>query len=78
MEYYNNNPIITKTQEIQQELELFKEQMRKNIFMVVDERGEKLNVLLDETEQLEQTSYKFEKKARGLKWSLIFKVLVQL
>ena len=51
---------------VQKRLDSVKEVMVENIDKVL-ERGEKIELLVDKTEALNQSAYKFEKQSRSLK-----------
>ena len=51
---------------VQKRLDSVKEVMIENIDKVLD-RGEKIELMVDKTEALNQSAYKFEKQSRSLK-----------
>ena len=66
MEYYNGDPSADKITKVKGELEEVKGVMVENIEKVL-ERGEKIELLVDKTDRLNQTAFKFEKTSKQLK-----------
>lgn len=58
-----------KVEQIREELDDLKGIMVKNIGSICD-RGEKLNLLVDKTEELSQTSVSFKKNSTNLAWKI--------
>jgi vesicle-associated membrane protein 7 len=57
---------------VKMQIESVKETMVENIDALL-ERGEKIELLVDRTEQLNQTSYKFERSTRSLKNEMLYR-----
>ena len=66
MAYYSDSPDDDNIAMVQKRLDSVKEVMVENIDKVL-ERGEKIELLVDKTEALNQSAYKFEKQSRSLK-----------
>ena len=66
MDYYNGDPSADKITKVKGELEEVKGVMVENIEKVL-ERGEKIELLVDKTDRLNQTAFKFEKTSKELK-----------
>ena len=84
MEYYNANPAADNINRVRQQLDEVKGVMVQNIEKVL-ERGEKIELLVDKTDKLNQQAFKFEKQSkqlknamwwRNLKMKLMFAVIV--
>ena len=61
MEYYSSNPTTTDNiSKVQAQIDTVKDVMMENIDRVL-ERGEKIELLVDKTERLNQQAFKFEK-----------------
>eukprot|EP00029_Vermamoeba_vermiformis_P002664 TRINITY_DN1303_c0_g1_i1.p1 TRINITY_DN1303_c0_g1~~TRINITY_DN1303_c0_g1_i1.p1 ORF type:complete len:255 (+),score=65.63 TRINITY_DN1303_c0_g1_i1:18-782(+) len=71
-EYYSNTQNSDKITKLKGELDEVKNVMVTNIEKVL-ERGEKIELLVDKTDQLNQTSVNFRKKATQLKRSMWWK-----
>jgi vesicle-associated membrane protein 7 len=71
MDHYNNNnndPFTT----INNKIHDVKDVMVQNVENLL-ERGEKLTLLVDKTEQLHQTAFKFERTSRHLKTTMFWR-----
>lgn len=66
MEFYNHDPASDSLTKVKSELQDVKGIMVQNIEKVL-ERGERIELLVDKTDRLNQTSFKFEKASRQLK-----------
>jgi vesicle-associated membrane protein 7 len=70
MEYFNTNPNADKIQQVQNQIESVKDIMIENIDRVL-ERGEKIELLVDKTDRLNQQAFNFEKSSRSLKNAML-------
>lgn len=80
MDYYSNNPNADRINRVRNEIDEVKSVMVQNIEKVL-ERGERIELLVDRTEQLNQQGFQFKKKATQVKrrmWWKSVKVLVIL
>ncbi|KAL0486150.1 vesicle-associated membrane protein 7 [Acrasis kona] len=66
MNYYNNDPQSNKMKLIKDKISDVKDEMIKNIDKVL-ERGEKLDILVDRTDQIQEQAFGFKKKAKTLR-----------
>lgn len=66
MDYYNDNPNSDNITRVRDQLENVKEVMVQNIEKVL-ERGEKIELLVDKTDQMKLAARKFEKSSKRLK-----------
>jgi vesicle-associated membrane protein 7 len=66
MQHYSNSPSADNIAVVQARIDSVKDIMVENIDKVL-ERGEKIELLVDKTDRLNQTAYKFEKSSRTLK-----------
>ena len=66
MEYYNSNTNADNIGRVQQQLNDVKGVMVENIEKVL-ERGEKIELLVDKTERLQNQAMKFERQSKRLK-----------
>ena len=66
MAYYSDDPDSDNIAMVQKRIESVKDVMVDNIDKVL-ERGEKIELMVDKTEQLNASAYKFEKQSRSLK-----------
>jgi len=66
MDYYSSSPTADTISVVQARIDNVKDIMVENIDRVL-ERGEKIELLVDKTEQLSHQAFKFEKGARTLK-----------
>jgi vesicle-associated membrane protein 7 len=66
MEYYSSNQPVDKIAVVQAEIDSVKDIMVENIDKLL-ERGEKIELLVDKTDRLNQQAFKFEKTSRNLK-----------
>jgi len=70
MEHYNNNPETEDSViRVKNQLDNVKDVMVTNIEKVL-ERGEKIELLVDRTDRLNQQAFRFEKKSKKLKQSV--------
>lgn len=72
MEYYSNNPGADRINRVRGEIDEVKSVMVHNIEKVL-ERGERIELLVDKTENLNQNAFKFKKSATQLKRSMWWK-----
>lgn len=73
MEYYNSGSVaIDKIGDVQNQIEEVKEVMVQNIEKVL-ERGEKIELLVDKTDRLNQQAFRFESTSRNLRRALWWK-----
>jgi len=80
MDYYSNNPNADRINRVRNEIDEVKSVMVQNIEKVL-ERGERIELLVDRTENLNQTAFQFKKKSTQVKrrmWWKNAKVLVIL
>jgi len=80
MDYYSNNPNADKINRVRNEIDEVKSVMVQNIEKVL-ERGERIELLVDRTENLNQTAFQFKKKSTQVKrrmWWKSVKVMVIL
>ncbi|OQS04380.1 vesicle-associated membrane protein [Thraustotheca clavata] len=66
MDYFNANPEVDTVIQVQQSLDEVKDTMVENIEKVLG-RGEKFELLVDRTDQLNQQSFVFNRKSRKLR-----------
>jgi len=71
MEYYNSDPSADSISKVKTQLDDVKHVMVENIEKVL-ERGEKIELLVDKTDRLNQTAFKFEKTSKQLKTALFW------
>jgi len=71
MEYFSYDPSVDKITQVQKKVDETKKVMVENIERVLD-RGEKIELLVTRTEQLQDQSYKFQEGSRSLKWSFCY------
>lgn len=67
-----NSARTDKIAKVQEEISQVKDVMIKNIDKVL-ERGEKIELLVDKTEVLDQHAFKFKKQSRSLKRAMWWK-----
>ena len=67
-----NNPSSDAFEQVNNKLHDVKEVMVKNVEMVL-ERGEKLELLVDKTDQLNQQAFRFERTSRHLKAAMFWR-----
>jgi len=72
MDYYSNNPNADKISTLKGEVDEVKNVMVQNIEKVL-ERGERIELLVDKTEELSSNAFKFKKQSTALKRSMWFK-----
>lgn len=59
-EFYNTNPTSDNIAKVQSQIDTVKDVMIENIDRVL-ERGERIELLVDKTDRLNQQAFKFEK-----------------
>jgi vesicle-associated membrane protein 7 len=69
MEDYNTNRTVDTLDRVKARIDNVKEVMVENIDQLL-ERGEKIELLVDKTDKLNQTAFKFEKSSRRLKYNM--------
>ena len=75
MDYYNSdNPAIDGIANVQTQIDEVKDVMVQNIEKVL-ERGEKIELLVDKTDRLNQQAFRFESTSRNLRRTLWWKKL---
>lgn len=72
MDYYSNNPSADRINRVRGEIDEVKSVMVHNIEKVL-ERGERIELLVDKTENLNQNAFKFKKASTQLKRSMWWK-----
>jgi vesicle-associated membrane protein 7 len=72
IEFYSTNPTADNISRVQAQIETVKEVMVENIDRVL-ERGEKIELLVDKTDRLNQQAFKFERSSRTLKQEMLCK-----
>jgi len=72
MEYFSSNPDADRINEVRGEIDEVKQVMVTNIEKVL-ERGEKIELLVDKTENLNQQAFKFKTQSTSLKRSMWWK-----
>lgn len=72
MDYYSHNPNADKLNKLKGEVDEVKSVMVHNIEKVL-ERGERIELLVDKTENLSQNAFKFKKSSTQLKRSMWLK-----
>ena len=72
MEYFATSPSADKIGQVQHKIEENKNVMRENIDKIL-ERGEKIELLVQKTDELGHQAFRFEKEARTLKRAMIWK-----
>jgi len=72
MDYYSNNPAADKINRVRGEIDEVKSVMVTNIEKVL-ERGERIELLVDRTENLNQAAFKFKKQSTQLKRAMWWK-----
>jgi vesicle-associated membrane protein 7 len=72
MDYYSNNPGADKINRVRGEIDEVKSVMVHNIEKVL-ERGERIELLVDKTENLNQSAFKFKKSSTQLKRAMWWK-----
>lgn len=72
MDYYSNNPNADRINKVRAEIDEVKSVMVHNIETVL-ERGERIELLVDRTENLNQTAFKFKKQSTQLKRAMWWK-----
>eukprot|EP00511_Aplanochytrium_stocchinoi_P004016 CAMPEP_0204833980 /NCGR_PEP_ID=MMETSP1346-20131115/18455_1 /ASSEMBLY_ACC=CAM_ASM_000771 /TAXON_ID=215587 /ORGANISM="Aplanochytrium stocchinoi, Strain GSBS06" /LENGTH=201 /DNA_ID=CAMNT_0051966947 /DNA_START=179 /DNA_END=781 /DNA_ORIENTATION=- len=69
MEFYNENPNADKLNRVRNQIDDVKGVMVENIEKVL-QRGEKIELLVDKTDRMQQAAFKFEKSAKKLKHAM--------
>ncbi|KAK3818412.1 MAG: putative vesicle-associated membrane protein [Benniella sp.] len=72
MEYYSTNPNVDRIRQVHGEIEQVKDVMVHNIERVL-ERGERIELLVDKTDNLNQQAYAFKKRSVALKRAMWYK-----
>ncbi|KAJ3297996.1 hypothetical protein HK104_011291 [Borealophlyctis nickersoniae] len=72
MEFYSSNPGADKLRQVQGEIEQVKDVMVHNIEKVL-ERGERIEILVDKTDNLNQASFAFKKRSTALRRQMWWK-----
>jgi vesicle-associated membrane protein 7 len=67
MEYFSYDPSVDKMATVQKKVDETKKVMVENIERVLD-RGEKIELLVSRTQDLQEQSYKFSSASKSLKW----------
>jgi len=70
--YFSNDVNSDKITALQIEIETAKNIVTENIEKLI-ERGEKIDILVEKTQQLSEESFQFQKKSKELKWKLWFR-----
>lgn len=74
MEFFNTDPSADKLSQVKAQIDDVRTIMLENIDRVL-ERGEKMELLVDKTEQLNQQAFRFEKQSRGLRNTMWYRRL---
>ncbi|KAF9896845.1 hypothetical protein BX616_006654, partial [Lobosporangium transversale] len=72
MEYFSSNPNADRIKQVQGEIEQVKDVMVQNIERVL-ERGERIELLVDKTDNLNQQAFAFKKRSTALKRAMWWK-----
>ncbi|KAJ3056226.1 Vesicle-associated membrane protein [Rhizophlyctis rosea] len=72
MEFYSSNPGSDKLRQVQGEIDQVKDVMVHNIEKVL-ERGERIDILVDKTDNLNQASFAFKKRSTALRRAMWWK-----
>ncbi|CAO3658132.1 unnamed protein product [Rhizopus stolonifer] len=72
MEYYSTNPSADRLKQVHGEIEQVKDVMVHNIERVL-ERGERIELLVDKTDNLNQQAFAFKKRSTQLKRAMWWK-----
>ncbi|KAF9141948.1 Vesicle-associated membrane protein [Mortierella sp. GBA39] len=72
MEYFSTNPEADRIKQVQGEIEQVKDVMVQNIERVL-ERGERIELLVDKTDNLNQQAFAFKKRSTVLKQKMWWK-----
>ncbi|CAG8452498.1 7072_t:CDS:2 [Paraglomus brasilianum] len=72
MEYYSSNPNADRIRQVHGEIEQVKDVMVHNIERVL-ERGERIELLVDKTDSLNQQAFAFKKRSTALKVGIKFR-----
>ena len=71
IEYYSNNPSSDNITRVQTQIDTVRDVMMENIDVLLD-RGERIELLVDKTDQLSQSAFKFEKSVSFFQYFLYF------
>ncbi|KAI9003696.1 Longin-like domain-containing protein [Gaertneriomyces semiglobifer] len=66
MEYFSNSPDVDRFRSVQGEIDQVRDVMISNIERVL-ERGERIEILVDKTDNLNQTSFAFKRRSTALR-----------
>ena len=72
IDFFNVNPAADNIGRVQAQIETVKDTMIENIEKVL-ERGEKIELLVDKTDKLNQTAFKFERQSRTLQRDMMWR-----
>ena len=72
MDYYNENPNADNINRVRSQIDDVRGVMVENIEKVL-QRGEKIELLVDKTDRMQQAAFKFEKSAKKLKHAMWWK-----
>ncbi|GMI31359.1 hypothetical protein TeGR_g13259, partial [Tetraparma gracilis] len=72
LDYFNENPAVDTIGAVQGQIDDVKSVMVENIEKVL-QRGEKIELLVDKTDRLNQQAYKFERQSKKLKQAMWWK-----
>mmetsp|Transcript_7486 Transcript_7486/g.11795 ORF Transcript_7486/g.11795 Transcript_7486/m.11795 type:complete len:177 (+) Transcript_7486:267-797(+) len=72
MQYYSENPDADSIGRVRSQIDDIKETMVENIEKLL-QRGEKIDLLVDKTDRMQQAAFTFEKSATSLKDALWWK-----
>ncbi|KAG0092208.1 Vesicle-associated membrane protein [Podila epicladia] len=73
MEYFSTNPNADRIKQVQGEIEQVKDVMILTRFQRVLERGERIELLVDKTDNLNQQAFVFKKRSTALKRTMWWK-----
>lgn len=74
MEYYNNGGAVDNIDVVKNQIDELKDGMVQNIETLL-ERGEKIELLVDKTDRLNQQAFRFESSSRNLRRHLYWRKL---
>lgn len=77
IDFYNTNPSSDNIARVQAQIDSVKDVMVENIDRVL-ERGERIELLVDKTDKLNQQAFKFEKTSRSLKNTMLYRKIRNL
>mmetsp|Transcript_3632 Transcript_3632/g.5668 ORF Transcript_3632/g.5668 Transcript_3632/m.5668 type:complete len:218 (-) Transcript_3632:1525-2178(-) len=72
IDFYNTNPTSDNISRVQAQIDTVKDVMIENIDRVL-ERGERIELLVDKTDRLNQQAFKFEKSSKTLKNTMYYR-----